>query len=161
MRVETKAYLILLSSAIVFDALFTLPPFLMKFGLNASIIYQFFHPVCHQIDNRSLHIFGYKLAVCSRCASIYYGATLGIIIYPALYSLSSAKLPSLWIFIVPLIATVVDFALDYISFLPRNTYFSRMITGTALGLSIAFFIVPAFILTFKDFVKGGAAQHEK
>ncbi|MGC8594782.1 MAG: DUF2085 domain-containing protein [Candidatus Kryptoniota bacterium] len=161
MRIETKAYLLLLASALVFDILFTMPPFLLKSGLNADIIYRFFHPVCHQLDDRSFHIFGYKLAVCSRCASIYYGATFGMIIYPLIYSLSTAKIPSIWILLIPFTATVVDFSLDYIPFLPKNTYLSRMITGTALGLSIALFIVPVFILTFKDLVKSGAAQHEK
>lgn len=161
MKIETKAYLFLLFFAAAFDVLFTSPPFLIKLGLSPEIIYRFFHPVCHQLDSRSFHIFGYKLAVCSRCTAIYYGATIGIIIYPAIFSLSSTKLPSVWILIIPLLATAIDFSLDYLPFMPRNSYLSRMVTGTALGFSIAFFIVPAVILTYKDLTKNGAEQHEK
>jgi hypothetical protein len=78
-RIEMRAYLILIALVFFYDLLFTLPPFLLHFGISADLIYRFFQPVCHEMDARSFHIFGYKLAVCSRCASIYYGLTFGYI----------------------------------------------------------------------------------
>ncbi len=47
---------------------------------NSSVIIlypflnKFYSEVCHQIDYKTLHIFGYKLLVCARCTGIYVGA---------------------------------------------------------------------------------------
>ncbi len=150
MRVETKSYLSLLALAAVWDLLFTFPPILIHFGINADIIYKFFSPVCDQIDARSFHIFGYKLAVCSRCASIYYGFTFGLVIYPLFRSMKEVTIPNLLYIMVPLAALGADWAVDYTS-LARNTFVTRSITGGVFGISIAFFVLPAIIELMREF----------
>ncbi len=150
MKVETKSYLTLLGLALLWDLLFTFPPILIHFGINADIIYRFFSPVCDQLDARSFHIFGYKLAVCSRCASIYYGFTLALAVYPLIRSLKEARLPRLFYLAVPLAAMCVDWGLDYTD-LGRNTFVSRSITGGVFGISSAFFVLPAFIGLIREF----------
>ncbi len=159
MRIETKSYLLLLMLAVVYDAMFTFPPVLLHFGINADLLYRFFRPVCDQMDSRSFHIFGYKLAVCSRCASIYYGATLGILLYPVFKSLRDAEIPNLLFLAVPLAALVADFSLDYTDF-GRNTFLSRSITGGVFGLSLALFVVPVWVSLFREFKTKRLVQNE-
>ncbi len=160
MKEETKYFLIFLSLILVYDLLFTLPPVLLHFGLSADLIYRFFQPVCDQLDSRSFHIFGYKLAVCSRCASIYYGAALGTIIYPLFRPLRDTRLPNPLLAGVPLAAMIADFSINYIG-IGHNTFLSRSITGGVFGLSLAFFIVPVWIAFIKEMKTKRRLQHEE
>ena len=149
-----KYYLLLLALAITYDTLFTLPPILPHYGVNPDLIYRFFQPVCHQMDARSFHLFGYKLAVCSRCSSIYYGFTLGIILYPLFKSLGSTQTPGLTFFVIALTTLIADFSLNY--FTPfHNTFLSRSITGGALGISGAFLFVPIWISLMMELSAAG------
>jgi len=152
-RSATKCYFLLLAFAISFDSLFTLPPILIHFGINADLFYKFFQPVCHQMDARSFHIFGYKLGVCSRCASIYYGLTLGIFVYPLFKRLENVSMPRTIYIAIPLVALVVDFSVNFVN-IAQNTFVSRSITGGLLGISTAFFFVPVWISLLKEFSEG-------
>lgn len=160
MREETKSYFILLTLAILYDMLFTFPPILLHLGINADILYRFFQPVCDQLDARSFHLFGYKLAVCSRCASIYYGVTLGIIVYPFFRSLKNTQIPGLLYAAIPLAALVADFSINYLG-IGHNTFLSRSVTGGTFGISLAFFLVPVWIALLKDLKNKRLVQHEE
>jgi uncharacterized membrane protein len=46
---------------------------------HITSIYQFFSIICHQQSTRSWHIDGEPLAVCVRCASIYFGFLAGLL----------------------------------------------------------------------------------
>ncbi len=150
MKQMTRSYLLLLTLAFGYDLLFTLPPILLHFGINADLLYRFFQPVCHQMDTRSFHIFGYKLAVCSRCASIYYGLTIGIASYPLFKSLDNVSMPSLVYLLFPIFILAADFSINWIS-IGQNTFVSRSVTGGFLGFSTAFFFVPVWISLLKEF----------
>ena len=156
MKSATRSYLLLLALAVIYDLLFTLPPILINFGINADLLYKFFQPVCHQIDERSFHIFGYKLAVCSRCSSIYFGLTLGIASYPLFKSLNNVEIPSLIFLVIPSIALAADFSVNYLD-IAQNSFVSRSITGGVLGISTAFFFVPIWISLMKEFSRPPAA----
>jgi uncharacterized membrane protein len=160
MREDRKSYLILLVLAFVYDILFTFPPVLLHFGINADILYRFFQPVCDQLDARSFHLFGYKLAVCSRCASIYYGVTLGIIVYPFFRSLKNTQIPGVLYAAIPLAALVADFSINYLG-VGHNTFLSRSITGGTFGVSLAFFLVPVWIGLLKELKTKRLLQHEE
>jgi hypothetical protein len=56
-------------------SLILLAPVFKNVGFNsaAASIYQFFSLICHQIAERSFHLFGYQFAVCSRCFGVYFG----------------------------------------------------------------------------------------
>ncbi len=153
----SSSYFLLLALVIIYDLLFTLAPILIHFGINADLLYKFFQPVCHQMDERSFHIFGYKLAVCSRCSSIYYGLTLGITSYPLFKSLNNIEIPSLIFLVIPLIALAVDFSVNYLD-IAQNSFVSRSITGGVLGISTAFFFVPIWISLMKEFSRPPAAD---
>ncbi len=51
-------------------------------GRAAEALYRLFAPVCHQIAERSFHLFGHPLAVCHRCFGFYLGFTLGLAVLP-------------------------------------------------------------------------------
>ncbi len=146
----TKSYLLILALAVIYDILFTLPPILLHFGISADLIYKFFQPVCHQMDARSFHFFGYKLAVCSRCASIYYGLTFGIAIYPFFKSLKNVEIPDLIYIVIPLAGLAADFSVNFLG-IAQNTFVTRSITGGFLGVATAFFFVPVWISLMKEF----------
>ncbi len=45
-------------------------------------IFLFFTKICHQIPERSFSCYGHTMAVCARCAGIYYGSFAGAILFP-------------------------------------------------------------------------------
>lgn len=102
------------------------------------------------MDARSFHLFGYKLAVCSRCASIYYGLTIGIASYPLFKSLNNVTIPRLIYIIIPLTVLTADFSVNFLD-IAQNTFVTRSITGGLLGISTAFFFVPVWISLIKEF----------
>jgi uncharacterized membrane protein len=51
---------------------------------GASLLYALFDPVCHQIAERSFHLWREPLAVCHRCAGLYLGFALGVASWPLL-----------------------------------------------------------------------------
>jgi hypothetical protein len=56
-------------------------PLLAPSGLS-SAIYTFFSYICHQMPDRSLHLAGHQMGVCSRCFGVYFGLFAGVAIYP-------------------------------------------------------------------------------
>jgi len=109
-----------------------------------SFIYLFFSKTCHQIDSRSFSIFGYKLAVCSRCASVYLGFILSVLIYPVFKKLNNEKLPSIWFLIIPVVLLAADSLFDVFDFI-KNSFWTRSITGFIIGFVLPFFLIPGFV----------------
>src|SRR5215218_11416819 len=77
-------------------------PLLLSIGYVSvsSPIYNFFSYICHQISERSLHLDGHQLAVCSRCFGVYLGLLGGILAYPLWRSIDEIEpLPRFWLFL--------------------------------------------------------------
>lgn len=115
------------------------PVFLQK----ASIwIYYFFSGICHQIPERSFQYYGYPMAVCSRCAGIYYGFFLSAIVYPFLIKKWNAESS---IILYSLFAGLGIMALEYIvtkiGWIPLS-HPARMLTGWLVGTAGAFILLP-------------------
>lgn len=49
-------------------------------GADAGVVKLCYRPVCHQLAERSLRVAGEPTAVCSRCAGLYLGGTLGLLV---------------------------------------------------------------------------------
>ncbi len=47
-------------------------------GVRPSVLRLVYAPLCHQMGERSLVLFGGPLAVCARCTGLYLGAVLGL-----------------------------------------------------------------------------------
>jgi uncharacterized membrane protein len=48
-------------------------------GAETGVLKLCYQPVCHQLAERSLRVAGGPSAVCSRCAGLYLGGTLGLL----------------------------------------------------------------------------------
>ncbi len=110
----------------------------------ASILYLGFSRVCHQLDSRSLHLFGAKFGVCVRCTSIYFSFFAGVVLYPFIRPLKLGILPGLGWMALAVGPMVVDAALNDLGILQSNEV-SRVVTGSISGFVFAFFIVPLFV----------------
>ena len=100
-------------------------------GLSASLLYESFARVCHQIAERSFHVAGHPLAVCHRCFGFYVGFTLGLIVLPLLRPARDwllGKPRRVLLFLAPA-------AIDWL--LPINTPASRFLTGVLAAAAIA------------------------
>ena len=121
--------------------------------LSSGLIYLFFSKICHQIPERSFFIFGKQLAVCSRCAGLYFGFLLGTILYPIIFKLNINWIPSRKYLLLALIPITIDIAIRTLN-IAENTFASRLITGLILGTMTAIFILHGISsIKFKDFQK--------
>ena len=119
-------------------------------------IYRAFSFVCHQIPERSFHLYGNQFAVCSRCTGIYAGIGLATLAYPLTRSLKRTDTPRLiWLFLAaaPL---AIDWSLGYFS-IWENNQVSRFATGFLLGAAAIFYILPGLIELSSRLVKQRSA----
>lgn len=148
-----KIYLVFLIIISLWIMLIILAPFLMSAGgageKISSVIYLFFSKVCHQKDERSFHVFGHNLGVCSRCLWIYLGFFAGTLVYPLIKKISNVKLPSVWYLVIPVILLGADVIADS-SGLISNTFFTRSVTGCLTGFVLVFFLIPGFLKFFYE-----------
>ena len=116
----------------------------------SSPIYSFFGYICHQISDRSIHIAGHQMAVCSRCLGVYAGLFTGILLYPLWRRVDDIEpLPRLWLFLA-LVPITVDWSLTMFG-IWENTHFSRFVTGMILGATCGTYIVPAVVDIVRNF----------
>jgi len=120
-------------------------PLLGSFGGSganaASISYQFFSRVCHQLDSRSFHIAGGKFAVCIRCTSIYAAFFLGIVLFPALSRTGITAVSGRVILALSALPMALDVALDGIG-LHESTVSTRVVTGALFGFALGIILAP-------------------
>lgn len=110
----------------------------------ASSIYSFFGYVCHQLPERSLHLDGHPMAVCSRCFGVYSGLLAGLLAYPMFRRIEDTDpLPRRWLFL-SLVPIGIDWSLNIFG-IWENTHFTRVVTGAILGIACAVYIVPALV----------------
>ncbi len=148
MKFNLKIYVIFLSVTFLWTlSTYLIPAFESMGGIwekAAGYGYVFFASTCHQIDDRSFFIFGNKMAVCSRCASVYTGFLAGVILYPFLKGLENRKLPSIWILLAFALFLFLDAAFDVLDIL-KNTFISRALTGSMIGILLPFYLIPGSI----------------
>src|SRR5688572_10524064 len=79
-----NVWMIATAVVVVWVGLIVAAPVLLGEGYSgaSSPIYTFFSYICHQMSDRSLHLDGHPLAVCSRCFGVYAGLLAGLLVYP-------------------------------------------------------------------------------
>jgi uncharacterized membrane protein len=100
--------------------------------LGLSWVYEFFSRICHQDPARSWHIAGEPLAVCIRCASIYFAFTTSLWL--------GLKTNVRWLRISVLLM-VGEFV---VARLVLDAALLRSVSGILVGLSAAPFVKQAF-----------------
>lgn len=111
---------------------------------TAENIYHSFRFLCHQLPERSFFISGHKLAVCSRCTGLYFGATLTLLLYPLLKSFRVSHAPHRKWLIAAAIPLAIDFMLTFLG-IWENTHTTRFVTGFILGSVVVFYVMPGVI----------------
>ncbi len=116
------------------------------------------YAVCHRIDVRSFHIHDRAFPLCARCSGMFLGAMLGLV-YQIIQG-RKGKMPPLVVqilFGVLALAWVLDGVNSFLMLVPgvSSVYvtqnWTRLVTGTGMGLAISAFLLPSFIQTmFKD-----------
>ena len=145
-------WLVLAAGALLVMALIVAAPVSAAEGRSyfASLTYQTFGHVCHQLPERSFFIAGHPFAVCARCTGIYAGFLAATWSYPLVRSLRDITTPERkWLFIAatPL---AIDFGLELFG-IWHNTHTSRLITGAILGAASVFYILPGLLeLSLRD-----------
>ncbi len=112
-------------------------------GLS-SFLYQFFHPICNQLDSHSFHIAGEKTAVCIRCTSIYFSFLACLIAYPLFRSLTNRVGAGRRWLAVAVAPMVVDVALSLLN-IHQSTSLTRFLTGSFFGIIAVFIVVPTIV----------------
>ena len=110
----------------------------------SSVLYACYEPICHQIDARSFHLEGGKLAVCARCASMYGAFLLALVVYPLFRRLDGHPLTSPFWIALAIGPMVVDVALNFFG-LHGSTLLTRAVSGGLFGLIVPWYIVPVLI----------------
>ena len=95
------------------------------------LLYTLFDPVCHQIPERSFHLWHEPLAVCHRCTGLYLGFALGIAMWPAFPAAAQRLLAR------PRVILLFAFPLAIDAILIANTASSRFITGLVASFPVA------------------------
>jgi uncharacterized membrane protein len=141
-------YILLLVGAALWCATLVVAPLLVTFpgvpGAAGRLFYSFFHPICHQLSDRSFHLFGEPLAVCSRCASIYFAFLAGTLLYPAVFDLRRPVFPHRAFLLAAVLPMVIDICAGVFG-VHEVTNTTRLFTGVVFGLVAPFYIVPAAI----------------
>ncbi len=139
------AYLAILAGSSLWCAAIIGAPLLADAGGHAAVagamLYEFFRPVCHQIDQRSFHILHTPLAVCIRCSAIYFSFLAGVILYPLVRSVDVPVLPHRrWLFAaaVPMLLDVAAMVLG----VHESSVLTRTVSGAILGFLLAFYCLP-------------------
>ncbi len=140
-----QAWLITAGIVGAWVALMVIAPLARESGWAfSSSLYNFFSYICHQLPERSLHIAGHPMAVCSRCFGVYFGLFAGILFYPLIRPVETIDpLPRIWL-ILSIVPIGVDWSLTFLG-IWENTHVSRVITGAILGVACAVYIVPAIV----------------
>jgi len=148
-------YAVLLALSILWVALILAAPWLMaeRHFVSSAVIYQGFSAVCHQAPERSFYFHGRPMGVCSRCASIYAGFIIGLLLYPFLRDLREDRFPPRWILIGAAIPTAIDFTGGVLG-LFANTFLSRALTGILFGAVAAFYVTPGLVSALNDWRAG-------
>ena len=143
-----KTYGLILAGALLWCGGFVLAPAFAAWeaipSWISSLLYRFFDPVCHQIDGRSFHLFGFPLAVCSRCSSIYLAFLAGTLLYPLFYSIKESGMPSRTLLFLVLAPMVFDAGAGFLG-LYEASFLMRTLTGALVGIVLPLFIIPAAI----------------
>ena len=153
MNVPNRTYFVILAGAIVWCSALVAAPLLVSlsgsFAATGQLLYAFFHTVCHQLDDRSFHAFGEPLAVCSRCASIYFAFLAAVMFYPLRQHISDPAISPR----VLLLAATAPMALDVAGGLlgiHEVTITTRTITGGFFGLLLPFIIIPVAVKAVQE-----------
>jgi uncharacterized membrane protein len=110
------------------------------------------YAVCHRIDLRSFHLGDRQIPLCARCTGMYVGAMLGLAFQAVYRPRAGGNSPRrVWLVLALFVlAFGVDGLNSYLHLFPgapglyEPQNWSRLLTGTGMGLAITAALYPAF-----------------
>ncbi len=112
--------------------------------LVSDLLYAVYSPLCHQNPSRCFVLFGYPLAVCTRCLGIYVGFFLGTCLYPLFRDFRTQSLPRKEMLVALSLPIVID-ATGNLMLLWITHEWIRFLTGAIWGSILPFFLIPGLI----------------
>jgi len=112
------------------------------------------YAVCHRIPERSFQIGDRSFSMCARCSGLFLGAVLGLVFH--LLNGRRGRMPpvrSLIILGILALLWVLDGVNSFLMLLPninllyQTQNWTRLVTGTGMGLAISAVLWPSFIQT--------------
>lgn len=154
MNIAKRTYALFLASVGLWCLAIVAAPVLHTHGGStgsslADVLYLGFSKICHQIDGRSLHLFGAKFGVCVRCTSIYFSFFAGLLLYPVIRPIESRHVPDRRWLLLAVVPMIIDALLNDLA-LHQSNETTRLITGSVAGFIFAFYILPLFIDAIKQ-----------
>jgi uncharacterized membrane protein len=128
-------------------------------GLASSAVYRLFASLCHQLPERSFYVAGYPLAVCARCAGVYFGYAICLALYPLVRSVRRTDTPRRAWLVAASLPCVADFLVNFTG-LWYNTHASRALTGALLGASAVFYTLPGLVEIAQGLGRSRAAKRD-
>jgi len=153
MKTEVVIYSIILSLAIFWCGGIIAAPLLKSAGVRgcSDELYSFYSTVCHQSDPRSFHAGDEKLAVCVRCAAVYFGFLSGLLLMPLIGRSVRMKNPRSILLLI-MIPMFFDVVLNNTGILASSTA-SRSFTGGLFGVVMPYYILPVLIDAYLQMVQ--------
>lgn len=154
MRVSLLTYAGILFAVAVWCGGIILAPICTAAGGDAAVmgqaLMQFYHPICHQLPDRSIFVSGYPMGVCVRCSSIYFAFLGGTLLFPLVRRLAGPPLPPLWVLAVAAVPMLIDATWIGSWFYPV-TLLTRAASGAVFGLALPFVLLPAALEASREF----------
>jgi uncharacterized membrane protein len=161
MRLSILTYAVILTGVTLWCGGILLAPVCTAEGGDAArfgqALYQFYHPICHQIPERSFFLAGHSLGVCERCASIYFGFLAGTLLFPLFRPLVGTPLPPRWILLIAAVPMLID-ATWIGPWLYDVTALTRAVSGAAFGIVLPFVLLPAALQAARELIPNAHQQ---
>ncbi len=143
LTLHRKIFVLFIGASVLFNLLYFSASYFSFIGYLsvASSIYQFFSPLCHQLDSRSFSLFGHPLAVCARCTGIYLGFLAGLVTLLLTLKEPLRAIPKKKYFYVLFAPAMLDFLLNFLGILSTPSLL-RAFTGFMIGMILPFYIMP-------------------
>ncbi len=112
------------------------------------------YAVCHRIDIRSFQINSRQMPLCARCSGLFLGAVLGLV-YQAAQGRKgkTPPLPVMILFGLLALAWALDGSNSFLMLAPgissvyQTQNWTRLVTGTGMGMALSVILLPAFYQT--------------
>jgi uncharacterized membrane protein len=116
-------------------------------------------PLCHQLPERSFYVWGHPLAVCARCAGIYVGYAVCLLLYPLVRDVRRTDAPARAWLILASLPCLADFLVNFLT--PwHNTHSSRALTGALVGAAAVFYTLPGLVDLAQGFSRSRATTRQ-
>jgi uncharacterized membrane protein len=110
-----------------------------------AIVYAIGSVVCHQLPERSFHLWGAQMPVCARCTGIYAGAAIAPLLWYVLRRVrvqADATYAARTALVLGALPTIATLAYEWTTgVMPSNTI--RALAGLPLGAAIAAIVLAA------------------